>query len=303
MPEPRGPLDTPHMLREPFVNPLLAVAALPGAHAYPLHSPSLGLPPAASASGSLADLVRLMGVAPHDGAGASQAARIPLRRLDEGSTLFLEGSRAHALYVLRCGSTKAVTVQEDGYEQVLAFQHSGDVLGFEGLYGALLPASAVALEDSNVYVLPLAELPHLREACPVFTQALELAVSRQLLNAAATVGLMASVASEARLARFLLWWSARMAAVGRSTRSLHLRMCRRDIASFLGLAHATVSRSFTALAEAGCLRVDNRDVELLDFDMLRARARTTRGAPGEAADALHDGIVAHHAPLAWPAAA
>lgn len=292
------------MLREPFVNlhPATAATAASALH-HPLHGPAHALPPAAGAWGSLAELVRLMGVAPHEGAGASEAARVSLRRLHEGTTLFLEGSHAHALYVLRCGSTKTVKIQEDGYEQVLAFQNAGDVLGFEGLYGALLPASVVALEDSSVFVLPLGELPRLREDCPLFTDALELAVSRQLLNAAATAGLMAAVASEARLARFLLWWSERMAALGRSTRSLHLRMCRRDIASFLGVAHATVSRSFTALAETGCLRVDNRDVEILDFDTLRAHARTTRGAPGESAGTLHEGIVAHHSPLSWPAAA
>ncbi|MDP2005629.1 MAG: Crp/Fnr family transcriptional regulator [Rubrivivax sp.] len=248
--------------------------------------------------GTLADLVRLMGAAPADGARALESMRIPLRRLHEGSTLIFEGARGHAIYVLRCGSVKTVKVQEDGYEQVLSFQQAGDVVGFEGLHGAVLPASVVALEESSVYVLPFAELPQLRDLCPVFTDALELALSRQLLNAAAPAALMAAVASEARLARFLLWWSERMAAAGRSPRKLHLRMCRRDIASFLGVAHATVSRSFTALAEAACLRVDNRDVEILDFEALHVRARNTRGLSPDHAE----GSGAHaHLLTAWHA--
>lgn len=276
---------------------LYSAAAHAGAMPLPLRAPPVPLPVPA-ASGTLSELLRLMGLGPSDGAAAADTTRIPLRRLREGSTLFLEGSRGHALFVLRCGSAKGVKVQEDGYEQVLSFHHAGDVLGFEGLHSAVLPASVAALEDSSVFVLPLGELPWLRETCPAFTGALELAVSRQLFNAAATAELMAAVASEARLARFLLWWSERMVGIGRSPRCLHLRMCRRDIASFLGIAHATVSRSFTALADAGCLRVDNRDLEILDFDALHARARTTRSSCGEPVGRPHDGIGVHPQPPA-----
>jgi hypothetical protein len=58
-----------------------------------------------------------------------------------------------------------------------------------------------------------------------------------------------------------------------------MRMCRRDIASLLGLAHETVSRSFTTMADAGLLKVENRELEILDLPRLQARARATRGAP------------------------
>lgn len=235
-------------------------------------------PAPAATPGSIADLVRLMGVSDRDCTETAPPGRIPLRRIRQGSALILEGNRARALYVLRCGSMKTVKTLEDGYEQVLGFQHAGDVIGFEALHGGVHGAGVVALEDSSVYVLAADDVPQLRRSCAVFTDALELALSRQLHNTGAVAGLMAAVASEARLARFLLWWSERMVGIGRSPRRLHLRMGRRDIASFLGVAHATVSRSFTALAEAGCLFVDNRNLEILDFDALRARARNTRGS-------------------------
>jgi CRP/FNR family transcriptional regulator len=260
-------------------------ASLSGSTVHP--SPVVHLPAPDAAAGSVADLVRLMGMAPREGADAMQATRLPLRRLHEGSTLVFEGGRARALYVLRCGSTKTVKTQEDGYEQVLGFQHAGDVLGYEALYGGVHDAGVVALEDSTAYVLAVDDLPQLRRLCPGFTDALERALTRQLHDAGAVAGLMSAVASEARLARFVLWWSDRMAGIGRSPRRLHLRMGRRDIASFLGVAHATVSRSFTALAEAGCLQVDNRDLEILDVETRRARARSTRGASGEATGPQH----------------
>ena len=90
--------------------------------------------------------------------------------------------------------------------------------------------------------------------------------------------MMAAVAAEVRLARFLLQLSRRMAECGQSPRRFHLRMSRRDIASYLGVAHETVSRSFGALARWGWLRVDNREVEILDLPGLKQFALNTRRA-------------------------
>jgi hypothetical protein len=43
------------------------------------------------------------------------------------------------------------------------------------------------------------------------------------------------------------------------------------------VAHATASRSFGALADAGYLKVDNRAVEIVDLEGLKVCARNTRG--------------------------
>ena len=71
--------------------------------------------------------------------------------------------------------------------------------------------------------------------------------------------------------------TSQMVERGQSPRRLLLRMNRRDIASYLGVAHATASRSFGALADAGYLKVDNRSVEIVDLDGLKVCARNTRG--------------------------
>jgi CRP/FNR family transcriptional regulator len=205
------------------------------------------------------------------------APSLSLWRIREDATLLREGPATQTLHVVRSGSLKCLKTLEDGYEQVLSLAQPGDLLGFEALHCGRQPVTAVALEDTTAYALSTRELPGLRAHCPVLHDALQLALSRQLLRAAETTEMMAAVASDVRLARFLLWMSSRMAELGQSPRRLRLRMCRRDIASLLGVAHETVSRSFGTLAEAGFLKVDNREVELLDIARLQARARITRG--------------------------
>ena len=228
-----------------------------------------------------ADLLRLMDVTPDPG-----AERIPVaaRRVAAAAPLFVEGAPAEAIYVVRHGGFKAVKTHSDGYEQVLDFAARGELLGGEVLSRPLHSVGAVALEDSSAWVLPLRELNALRQAVPAFNVALQRTLSRQLLHAGEMADLMSAVAAEVRVARFLIHQSARMAARGQSSRRLLLRMSRRDIGSYLGLAHETISRTLTLLARWGCVRVNNREIDILDPDMLGACARSTRGRWSPAAE-------------------
>jgi CRP/FNR family transcriptional regulator len=60
---------------------------------------------------------------------------------------------------------------------------------------------------------------------------------------------------------------------------LLLRMSRRDIASLPGVSHETVSRSFTALADWGCLRVEFREIEILVTHLIQGPTRRRRSRP------------------------
>lgn len=228
---------------------------------------------------TLADLLGLLG---HDGLDDADAARaaariaVGLRRVPAGHPLIHMGAPADALYFVHTGTFKIFRSDEDGYEQVLAFAGRREVLAFDALCVDVHPTAATALEDSTVFVIHKAELPAFSQAVPAFGRALQRAGSLALTRTNELVDVMAAVASEVRLARFLLQHSRQMAANGQSPRRFLLRMGRRDIASMLGVAHETVSRSFTTLALARMIHVNDRDVEILDMEALRAYSRSTR---------------------------
>ncbi len=275
----------------------LPISALPSSRLVPPveHGPAphdgAGLSRGPSSLRPLSELLKLMGCAELlPGAMAAAPMQVCVRQVLAGTALFLEGTRATHLYVLRVGTFKTVKTAEDGYEQVLAFVGAGEVMGFEALCENRQPVAAVALEDSSVFAIPLHELSALRHRSPALDSALQMALSRQLMRVSEMTELMAAVSSEVRLARFIAWWAARMAARGQSPRRLLLRMSRRDIASLLGIAHETVSRSFSAFVDCGMLRVDNREIEVLDPDALKARTRNTRGLSAASA---HRKPVAH----------
>jgi CRP/FNR family transcriptional regulator len=243
-------------------------------------------------------LIELLGGTPDDQSPPG-SERFSVQRVARGATLVHESSQASTLYVVQSGSFKCVRTAEDGYEHVLRFAWRGDLIGYDGLYRNEYAFSAVALEDSRVIALPLASLASLRQGSPALDAALQSLIARQLAHAGEIAEVMAALAACVRLARFLVQLSAHMAERGQSPRRLLLRMNRRDIANHLGLAHETISRSLRTLSERGWLRVDNRELEILDAQALRRCARSTRGV-SEDADATG---AAASSPAALPRAA
>jgi CRP/FNR family transcriptional regulator len=241
----------------------------------------------------LAGLIDLLGGAGGLPIGDAEALRFSVHRVAAGAMLVHEGAHAEVLHVVQSGSFKSVKTAEDGYEHVLGFAWRGDVLGFDALHSSRYAFAAVALEDSRVVAVPLAGLDALRHRVGVLDMALQVLMSRQLTHAGEIAEVMAAVSADVRLARFLVQLSARMAQRGQSPRRLLLRMNRRDIANHLGLAHETISRSFRTLSDGGWVRVENREVEILDFAGLKRCARSTRGM-------AEDDLCAHQS---WPHAA
>ncbi len=241
----------------------------------PGRSADAGPPWSSGGHSCLADLLGLMGGQVDD---ARLEPRLPvaLRRVHSGEMLFHEGAPAEAIYFVRAGTFKTFRTAEDGYEQVLGFCGRAELLGFDAISLGCHPTAAIALEDSSVYAILVADLFDLGQRLPALDHVVHRAVSDALTRRGELADLMAAVAAEVRLARFLMQLSQRMTACGQSPRRFHLRMSRRDIASHLGVAHETVSRSFGALAGWGFVRVENREVEIVDMDGLRTLARSTR---------------------------
>ena len=72
---------------------------------------------------------------------------------------------------IRAGSFKTDVILEDGRDQVTGFQMTGEVLGLDGISNEQHSCNAIALEDSEVCVIPFSRLEELspgrKPAAPV----------------------------------------------------------------------------------------------------------------------------------------
>jgi CRP/FNR family transcriptional regulator len=213
--------------------------------------------------------------------------RFPVRSLKAGDTLHRTGDPFEAIYVVRSGFLKTVSVDRAGVEQVLAFPTGGDVLGLDGLDAGRYASDAVALDASQVAVVSFGRIARLGHEYPCVERLLYAAFSRELIRKRNMIWLLGTLHAEARLATFLLDLSERFGRLGYSRTSFALRMSREEIGSYLGIKLETVSRAFSAFAAAGLIMVDRKEVTLHDLAALQrvvgpevpAESRPPRQAP------------------------
>jgi CRP/FNR family transcriptional regulator len=196
------------------------------------------------------------------------------RTLVRGETLFRIGEPFEAIYAVRTGFFKTRVSSEDGRDQVTGFQMAGELLGLDGISTDRHSCDAVALEDSQVCVIPYAELESLSREFPGLQQQFHKIMSREIVRDHGVMMLLGSMRAEERLAAFLLNLTQRLQARGFSASALVLRMTREEIGSYLGLTLETVSRTFSRLQEEGVLEVRQRQIRIVDQAAMKRLVNT-----------------------------
>ena len=146
---------------------------------------------------------------------------------------------------------------------------SGDIVGLDGISADYHACEAIALEDSEVCVLPFNRLDELAHDEPLLRRNLYRFISRDICRDQDMMLVLGSRCAEERLALFLLNLADRYRARGYSSSEFVLRMTREEIASYLGLKLETVSRLFSHLQEIGLIQVQGRAIKLLDSTALK----------------------------------
>ena len=193
----------------------------------------------------------------------------PTRRVRMGETLVHAGDAFQSLYVVRSGSLKTVTLDRSGGEQIVAFPIQSDVVGIDGIDAGRYASSVVALEDSEVVILPFGQLSRLARQCTGLETLIYRTISRELVRDQGLLWMLGSLGAEARVAAFLLNLSERFGAIGYSRRSFNLRMTRQEIGSYLGLKLETVSCALSAFDAAGWVNVKQKRIDIVDPAALR----------------------------------
>ncbi len=192
------------------------------------------------------------------------------RKVRRGDALFRAGDRFDALYAVRLGFLKSTVTSSDGREQVTGFHMAGELVGLDGIGTETHSCDTVALEDTEVCVIPYQRLEEVAAAVPVLRHHFHKVMSREIVREHGVMLLLGSMHAEERLAAFLLNLSQRFEARGYSRTEFVLRMTRAEIGSFLGLKLETVSRVLSRFAQEGLIEVNQKHVRILKTEGLRA---------------------------------
>lgn len=184
------------------------------------------------------------------------------RKVARGASVYLTSDPFHSLYAVRSGAFKTVSVSRHGDEKVTGFHLPGELLGLDAISNGIHSYNAVALEDSEVCVIPFMQLEQLAHSIPALQHQLLRLVSSDISRDQGLMLLLGSMTAEQRLAAFLLSLSRRHQRLGFSPSRFVLRMTREEIGNYLGLTLETVSRLFSRFQREHLLAVQQRDIEI-----------------------------------------
>jgi CRP/FNR family transcriptional regulator len=189
------------------------------------------------------------------------------RRVQRGASLYHNGDRFESLYAVRSGAFKTVGVSRDGTEKITGFHLPGELLGLDAINGGS-HGRAVALEDSEVCIIPFAQLEQMALGVPALQHQLLRLLSGDISRDHGLMLLLGSMTAEQRLAAFLLSLSRRHQRLGYAGDRFMLRMTREEIGNYLGLTLETVSRLLSRFQREGLVAVHQRDIEILGKERL-----------------------------------
>ena len=190
------------------------------------------------------------------------------RKVKRGDTLFNAGDEFTAVYAIRTGFFKTCLVDGEGREQVTGFFMGGELLGLDGMGTGRHNSTAVALEDSEICVMPFAMIEKMAREIPSLQRHLHSVLAREIVRDHGVMMLLGSMRAEERLSAFLSNLSKRFVRRGYASNEFHLRMTREEIGSYLGLKLETVSRLFSQFQKDGLIEVQQKHVRIVDIHKL-----------------------------------
>jgi CRP/FNR family transcriptional regulator len=185
------------------------------------------------------------------------------RALDRGQFLFHEGDPAEGLFLLGDGCLKLVRFTPQGREMLVHLVRPGQTFAEAALFGpGTYPASAVAVDPSEVWLWPRPRLLELLRDSPELGLALVVSLSVWTRKLVGQLELLTQRRVEERLAIYLLGRARR----GRlqAGDEVELGEAKQLVAAQLGTAPEVLSRTFRQLEEDGILAVRGSTVSILD---------------------------------------
>ena len=184
-----------------------------------------------------------------------------------GGVVFLEGDANTGLYCIQAGWVKVIKLSRDGREQVLRYFGPGEVFSEIGIFLARPnPATAIALAHAEIWQLHRAVLQPLLKAHPGVLLQIMANMADRIAYLADLVADLSLHTVEVRLARLLL----DAAPDGMLVRQSWLTQS--ELAARLGTVPDVLNRALRILADAGLIRVERKQITIVDRAGLAERA-------------------------------
>ena len=188
-----------------------------------------------------------------------------LVRYERGEVVFWQDEACQGLQIIERGMVKLFKLSPQGRELIVNIFKEGATFAEVPVFdGGANPVNSAALEESDIWQLDTAVIRSLMEKHPEMCK-------QVMLNLAKNLRMMVGIIEEVsfyqvtqRLARLLSQMSTDELTGSDST-----RLTQDQLAARLGTVREVLARALRALERSGAIRVDRRQIHILDSRLLK----------------------------------
>jgi len=197
-----------------------------------------------------------------------------IRTIKRGERIDTDETSGIQFRIVQSGVVVSYVIVPDGRRQILCFNLPGDVLS--PLWAAGTESWCEALAESQICEVTLSTESERLCDDPKFAALMLRLAHERLARASAHVVALGRLDGMERLCGFLVEMARRSGRRRGGCWHVFLPMAREDIADYLGLNTATVSRLFTRIKKAGLARfLSPSEYEITSLARLEARVPTS----------------------------
>ena len=182
--------------------------------------------------------------------------------------IFRGNEKTKGLYIIDTGKVKVSYVLNDGSQRLIRLAADGDILGHRGFGGNwTYPISAWALTDTVVEFIPLEIFNILAKSNVDFLFNLTMFYAEELRKS----DLRLKDIPIKHLVADALYDNLKVFGYeNENSTKLSYSLSRTDIASYVGTSYETVVRKLAEFKKEGVIRIDKKDIHILDEKKLKA---------------------------------
>ena len=193
---------------------------------------------------------------------------VSIRKTNEGELLFFQGDPATGFYLLLSGSVRVYKASPDGKEYTLHHIKSGQMFAEAAVFeGETFPANAVSTVESTVAFFPKEQFVRLIGNSPQISLKMITALSGYVREFNQQIEDLSLREVPARLASHLLRKVEEI-----NSNQFILDISKTELARSLGTISETLSRNLKKLRDLGIVKVDGKNITILDPKRLQAVA-------------------------------
>lgn len=192
------------------------------------------------------------------------AAAVRRRTYEQNTTVFQEGDKGEALYILESGLVKLSKIDLGGHEKTLAILQPPAYFGEMALLGeSTRSATAITLGEVNAYLLFNDDFRKLIADYPSISLNLNLTLAERLRGMDDESQILSYKDAQGRVAYVLLRLYEGGVVELDNDRAL-VRLTHQELANLAGTSRETVTRALKALESEGVIETRPKEVYIVD---------------------------------------